>query len=487
MNRLLIPTKHGEVFVTYDGAETDLDLGHYERVINESLNKHSSVTTGKIYQSVIKKERRGDYLGKTVQVIPHVTNQIKKKLFDVAKHTNPDVVITEIGGTVGDIESLPFIEAIRQMRQDIGFNNTLYIHSTLVPYLKSSNEIKTKPTQHSVKELMSLGVKPDAIVLRSEIKVEEQAKEKIALFCDIHKDGIFEVIDVDIIYKVIENLKYQGIDDYICKHFDFKLPKANIDNWLDLISRISKSKEVVPITIVGKYISYQDSYLSVVESLKHACYFLNKKPLIKWIDSHKLTEKNVSLLLSNSKRIIIPGGFGQEGTNGIILAIKFARENKIPLLGICFGMQLCAIEYAKNVLGLKHATSKEFNPDTKEAVVTLVIEHDQLVKEEKKLRLGLQPVRILENTLASKIYGTNLICERHRNAYEINPLYVQKLIDGGLTFSGFHQIFQTPQICELVNHPFFICVQYHPEYLSRPLKPHPLFVGFVKAEGEANG
>jgi len=476
------PYQHGEVFVTQDGAETDLDLGHYERFIDENLNRHSSITTGKIYQTVLKRERRGDYLGATVQVIPHITDQIKKKLVDVARHTNPDVVITEIGGTVGDIESLPFLEAIRQARRDFGYHNTLYIHNTLVPYLKAANEIKTKPTQHSVKELMSMGIHPDIIMLRSEIPISTEHKEKIALFCDVDKDAVFESIDVDVLYEVIVNLHKQNIDDWILKHFQYdEKPEADIRPWQDLIYRIKHLKGDIQIGLVGKYVQLHDAYLSVSEALKHAGYHHNVRIKIKWINADDVDLDNVGLYLHDCDGLLVPGGFGKRATVGKLAAITYARENNMPFFGLCYGMQLAVIEYARNVLGLKDASSTEIDPDTKDPIISL--QRGRLTDEEMggTLRLGLYSCEIKENTKAYEAYKSKEIFERHRHRYEFNNQYLDHFETSDMVISGFNSEYQLVEMVELQNHPWFIAVQFHPEFLSRPLRPHPLFKDFIGA------
>jgi CTP synthase len=478
------PYQHGEVFVTEDGAETDLDLGHYERFIDENLNRHSSITTGKIYQTVLKRERRGDYLGATVQVIPHITDQIKKKLVDVAKHTNPDVVITEIGGTVGDIESLPFLEAIRQARRDFGFNQTLYIHNTLVPYLKAANEIKTKPTQHSVKELMSLGIHPDIIMLRSEQPISQENKEKIALFCDVDRNAVFESLDVEVLYEVIVNLHKQNVDDWILKHFGYDLPKANIKPWEDLIYRIHHLDKEVNIALVGKYVKLHDAYLSVSESLKHAGYFHNTKVNIKWVNAEELDKESIEKEIKSSDGILVPGGFGKRATEGKLQAITYARENNVPFFGLCYGMQLAVIEYAQNVLKIEKANSTEIDPDTPNPVISL--QRGRLSDEDLggTLRLGLYDCEIKEKTKAHQAYQTKLIKERHRHRYEFNNLYLDQFEESHMTLSGYNSEYQLVEMIELDNHPWFVAVQFHPEFLSRPLRPHPLFKDFIKASLE---
>ena len=476
------PLQHGEVFVTDDGAETDLDLGHYERFIDENLNKHSSITTGKIYQSVIKRERRGDYLGATVQVIPHITDQIKKKLFDVAKYTNPDVVITEIGGTVGDIESLPFLEAIRQARHDFGFNNTLYIHNTLVPYLKAANEIKTKPTQHSVKELMSLGIHPDIIVLRSEKPIDQAVKDKIAMFCDVDEDAVFESIDVDVLYEVITKMHEQKIDDKILKHFKYESQMdADVKPWYDLVERIKHLKGKITIGLVGKYVKLHDAYLSVSESLKHAGYFHKKQIEIKWINAEEVDDHNIEENLKDCSGVLVPGGFGHRATKGKIAAIKYAREHQMPFFGICYGMQLAVIEYANNVLNMVGANSTEIDEKTPYPVISLQRGREEDEDLGGTLRLGLYDCDLKEDTKTFKAYDKKVIQERHRHRYEFNNKYLDTFEKSDMIISGFNKDHHLVEIVELKNHPWFIAVQFHPEFLSRPLRPHPLFRDFIEA------
>ncbi|MCK9166820.1 MAG: CTP synthase [Acholeplasmataceae bacterium] len=476
------PYQHGEVFVTDDGAETDLDLGHYERFLDVNLSKEASVSTGKIYSKVIEDERKGKFLGATIQVIPHITNEIKKRLIAAAKISKADVVITEIGGTVGDIESLPFLEAIRQARRDFGFNNTLYIHTTLVPYLKAAKEIKTKPTQHSVKELRSLGITPDMIVLRSEVAISSNIKEKIALFCDIKKEKVFQSVDVDIVYKMILEFKKQNIDEQIIRHFKIasKTNKADLTEWEELIEKISTPKSSVKVAVIGKYTSLKDAYLSVSEALNHASYQLETKIEIVYLDSEKINPSNSYKMLSKFAGILIPGGFGRRGINGKILAIKYARENNIPLLGICLGMQLSLIEFARNVVGLKDATSSEFHPHTKYAVIDLIKgkEGEKLLKPE---RLGLASFTLKPKTLAYRLYRKKHVQERHRHRYEFNLDYQELFTDHGLVFSGLNDFNRGAEIIEYPQNDFYISVQFHPEFISRPLRPHPLFSGFLKA------
>lgn len=475
------PYQHGEVFVTEDGAETDLDLGHYERFIDENLNRHSSITTGKIYQTVIKRERRGDYLGATVQVIPHITDQIKKKLLDVAKHTNPDVVITEIGGTVGDIESLPFLEAIRQARRDFGLHNTLYIHNTLVPYLKAAKELKTKPTQHSVKELMSLGIHPDLIVLRSEGPIQDEIKEKIALFCDVDTKDVFEALDVEVLYETIIKLHEQKIDDTILEHFKYDRKPADIAPWVELVDRIKKLEKKVNIAIVGKYVRLKDAYLSLIEALKHAGYALNRRIEIAWVDAEAVDSNTIGDVLSSCDGIVVPGGFGKRATTGKLAAITYARTKKIPFLGLCYGMQLAVIEYARNVLGLHQADSTEINPDTPNPVISLQRGRSEDEELGGTLRLGLYPCEIKEDTTCYRAYQKKHVHERHRHRYEFNNAYLEQFEESDMIIAGYNSADQLVEIVELKDHPWFVAVQFHPEFVSRPLRPHPLFHAFIKA------
>ena len=475
------PYQHGEVYVTDDGAETDLDLGHYERFIDERLTKESNVTTGKIYSSVIEKERKGEYLGKTVQVIPHITNEIKARLIAAAEASHADVVITEIGGTVGDIESLPFLEAIRQARRDFGYENTMYIHNSLVPYLRAAGEIKTKPTQHSVKELRGIGIQPDAIILRTEVHIDDNVKEKIALFCDVKKEAVVEAVDAKVLYEVALNLKKQGLDELICKHFKFETPEPDMSEWVDLVKKIKGLRKIVNIALVGKYVQLHDAYLSVSEALKHAGYYHDHKVVINWIDANELTDENKQELLGESDGILVPGGFGQRGSDGKMVAIKYARENGIPFLGICFGMQLAAIEYARNVLGLKGANSTELDPTTPYPIIDFLPDQYEGINMGGTLRLGLYDCTVKEDTKTFEAYKTTEIKERHRHRYEFNNAFRSKFNDGSVVISGVNPQMDLVEIFELKNHPWFIACQFHPEFLSRPLKPQPLFRDFVGA------
>lgn len=475
------PYQHGEVFVTDDGAETDLDLGHYERFIDENLSVNSSITTGKIYQAVIEKERRGDFLGATVQVIPHITNEIKSKLQAAATESQADIIITEIGGTVGDIESLPFLEAIRQARRDFGFHNTLYIHNTLVPYLETSGELKTKPTQHSVKELRSLGITPDVIVLRTSHDINNSMREKIALFCDVRKEAVIQCIDERVLFDVALRFQDQKLDDLVCEHFGLQVPVADMSKWVELVNTIKHLEKSVKIALIGKYVALHDAYLSVAESLKHAGYSHKVRIEIEWINSGELTEENIESRLQGCDGILIPGGFGQRGINGKIIAIKYAREKKIPLLGLCLGMQLSIIEFARNVCGLPEANSTEFDPDTIYNVIDYLPEQYVGIHLGGTLRLGLYNCVVQKNTLAHHAYGQDHIKERHRHRYEFNNKFKKLLEKHGMIFSGINPETKLCEMIELAGHPWFVATQFHPEFLSRPDRPHPLFRDFIGA------
>ncbi|MGY3715969.1 CTP synthase [Sutcliffiella cohnii] len=475
------PYQHGEVFVTDDGAETDLDLGHYERFIDINLNKYSNVTTGKIYSTVIKKERRGDYLGGTVQVIPHITNEIKERVFRAGRETKADVVITEIGGTVGDIESLPFLEAIRQIKSDIGRDNVMYIHCTLVPYLSAAGELKTKPTQHSVKELRSLGIQPNLIVLRSEHPISQDMKDKIALFCDIDERAVIESIDADTLYAVPLSYQEQKMDQIVCEHLKLICNDADMADWKLLVDKVRNLKKVTTIGLVGKYVELQDAYISVAESLRHAGYQFDSDISIKWINAEEVTEENVASVLRDVDGILVPGGFGDRGVEGKIAATRYARENKVPFLGICLGMQLASVEYARNVLGLKDAHSSELNPETKHSIIDLLPEQKDIEDLGGTLRLGLYACKLKEGTLAKEAYGEEVIYERHRHRYEFNNEYRQQMEEAGFIFSGTSPDGRLVEIVEIKDHPWFLACQFHPEFKSRPNRPQPLFRDFVQA------
>lgn len=476
------PYEHGEVFVTDDGAETDLDLGHYERFIDEELTKNSSVTMGKIYQSVIEKERRGDYLGRTVQVIPHITNEIKSKIYGF-EETETDIVITEVGGTVGDIEGLSIIEAIRQVGLEKNKEDVLYIHVTLLPYIFGSNEIKSKPTQHSVKELQSLGIKPDILVCRTERDIPENIREKLSLFCNVRKTSVIQNKTADCLYAVPLMLEEEGLAREVCNHL--KLDRYIPDNskWEEMIENIRNiDKDMfVNVGLVGKYVKLEDSYLSVIESLYHAGFANNVKVKVKLINSEKITRNNVKEQLQGMDAIVIPGGFGDRGIEGMIETIKYVRENNIPFLGICLGMQMTVVEYARNVLGIRDANSAEFNEDNNNQVIHIMEEQKGISKKGGTMRLGAYPCIIKEGSLAEKVYGTKEISERHRHRFEYNNEYREQLETAGLKVSGTSPDGLLVEMVELENHPYFIAGQFHPELKSRPNRPAPLFVGLIAA------
>ena len=478
------PYQHGEVFVTEDGAETDLDLGHYERFIDVNLGQYSNVTAGRVYSSIIEKERRGDYLGRTVQVIPHVTNEIKSRVLLAGESSDADVVITEIGGTTGDIESLPFLEAIRQIRSDLGRENVCYIHCTLLPYIKAAGEMKTKPTQQSVKELRGLGIQPDIIVVRNELALTDELRAKISLFCDIPKQNVIESRDVSNLYQLPLNLKAQKIDDIVLKHFNLTAKEADMEEWTSLVERVDNLKDEVRIALVGKYVELHDAYISVVESLKHAGYKHNSKVKIDWIQSEDITEENVHEYLKEADGILVPGGFGNRGVEGKITTIKYARENKIPFFGICLGMQLAAVEFARNVCGLTGAHSSELDPNTPYPIINLLPDQENVVEMGGTLRLGSYPCTLTEGSQAHKEYGEINITERHRHRYEFNNFYRERLTNKGLVLSGVSPDGRLVEIVELPEHPWFVAGQFHPEFKSRPEKAHPLFAGFIKASLE---
>ncbi len=476
------PYQHGEVFVTDDGAETDLDLGHYERFIDESLGQYSNVTTGKVYWNVITKERRGDYLGGTVQVIPHITNEIKESIQRVAQSdANPDVVITEIGGTVGDIESQPFLEAIRQCRGDLGAENTLYIHVTLLPYLPMSGELKTKPTQHSVKELRSIGIQPDIIVLRSEQEVEADMKAKISLFCNVDQNAVIENLDAPELYEVPLMLEKAGLADLVTTKLGLPQNKPDLAEWKNLVYNAKNLEKKATIAIVGKYVELHDAYLSVAEALRHGGIANNTEVDIKWVHSEDLNAQNIDRILGGVDGIVVPGGFGNRGIEGKIEAIRYARENKVPFLGLCLGLQLAVIEYARNVAGMPSAASIELQPDTDTPVISLMEEQKKISNMGGTMRLGAYPCVLKKDSLAEKVYGKTEITERHRHRYEVNDAYVDELEKAGMIFSGKSPDGVLVEMVELADHPYFIATQAHPEFKSRPNKAHPLFDGLIRA------
>ena len=477
------PCEHGEVFVTDDGAETDLDLGHYERFIDESLTKNSSITTGRIYSEVIEKERKGDYLGKTVQVVPHITNAIKEKVYKF-KDSDIDVVITEIGGTVGDIESLPFIEAIRQVGLEQKREDVLYIHVTLLPYITGSNELKSKPTQHSVKELQSYGIKPDILVCRSDLEIPEGMKEKIALFCNVRKENVIHNSTVDVLYEVPLMLEREGLAKVVCDHLNLEKSEPQNAKWEEMIADIKAIKDdsTVKVAIVGKYISLEDSYLSVVESLKHGGFANHVKVDIDFVDSELIVNDEVAKsILSKYDGILVPGGFGNRGTEGKIVAIKYARENNVPFLGICLGMQMAVVEFARNVLGLSDADSTEFNTRTKNPLIHIMETQKEVKKKGGTMRLGAYPCKVKEGSLAEKIYGAKEISERHRHRFEFNNDYRAKIEEAGMVISGTSPDNMLVEMVEIPSNKFFIAGQFHPEFKSRPDRPAPLFKEFIKA------
>ncbi|EKU47183.1 CTP synthase [Staphylococcus massiliensis] len=476
------PYQHGEVFVTDDGAETDLDLGHYERFIDINLNKYSNVTAGKVYSQVLKKERRGDYLGGTVQVIPHITNEIKSRLLLAGESTNADVVITEIGGTTGDIESLPFIEAIRQIRSDLGRDNVMYVHCTLLPYIKAAGEMKTKPTQHSVKELRGLGIQPDLIVVRTEYEMGQELKDKIALFCDIDKESVIECRDAESLYEIPLQLSKQDMDDIVIERLDLDVKyDTQLDAWNQLLNTVNNLNGSVKIALVGKYVSLQDAYLSVAESLKHAGYPFHKDIEIKWIDSSEVNDSNAKEYLEDVDGILVPGGFGFRASEGKISAIRYARENNVPFFGICLGMQLATVEFARNVVGLEGAHSAELNPSTPYPIIDLLPEQKDIEDLGGTLRLGLYPCKIKAGTKASEIYTDSLIEERHRHRYEFNNDFRERLEENGMIFSGTSPDGRLVEMIELKENDFFVACQFHPEFLSRPNRPQPIFKAFIEA------
>ncbi len=475
------PFQHGEVFVTQDGAETDLDLGHYERFTDTSMSRLNSVTTGLIYQSVINKERRGDYNGGTVQVIPHITNEIKERILRVAKETNPSAVITEIGGTVGDIESLPFLEAIRQLRKEVGKRNVLYMHVTLLPWIAAAGEMKTKPTQHSVKELRSIGIQPDILVCRSDRPIPVGLKQKLSEFCDVPVECVITSPDARSIYEVPVILEREGLAEQVLNLLQMEQRQPNMTQWENMVDRMYNPKYTVEIAIVGKYVRLGDAYLSVVESLRHAAIATHGDLRLRWVNSEVLENEPPENYLAGVDGIIVPGGFGSRGIDGKIAAIKYARDRQIPFLGLCLGMQCSVIEWARNVEGLSNANSAEFDPYTDNPVINLLPEQQDVVDLGGTMRLGLYPCRVLPNTLAFQLYQEEVIYERHRHRYEFNNVYRSQLLDSGYLVSGTSPDGRLVEIIEYPKHPFFIACQFHPEFQSRPNAPHPLFKGFMTA------
>lgn len=475
------PFQHGEVFVTEDGAETDLDLGHYERFTDTSMSRLNSVTTGSIYQAVLNKERRGDYQGGTVQVIPHITNEIKERVLRVAQNTNPDVVITEIGGTVGDIESLPFLEAIRQFRKDVGRRNVLYMHVTLIPWIPAAGEMKTKPTQHSVKELRSIGIQPDILVCRSDRPLPPGLKEKMSGFCDVPAECVITSQDARSIYEVPLILEREGLAHQAIDLLQLEQRTPDLTQWATLVERLYSPKSQIEIAIVGKYVQLNDAYLSVTEALRHAAIAADSQLNLRWVNSEDIQDHGAATYLETVDGIVVPGGFGIRGVDGKIAAIEYARTHNIPFLGLCLGMQCSVIEWARHIARLEGANSAEFDPEVKNPVINLLPEQQDVVDLGGTMRLGLYPCRLVPNTLAFSLYQEEVIYERHRHRYEFNNAYRNLFVETGYTVSGTSPDGRLVEIIELPNHPFFIASQFHPEFQSRPSSPHPLFKGFVQA------
>ena len=481
------PIQHGEVFVTADGCETDLDLGHYERFIDEELNYTSNITNGKIYSGVIEKERRGDYLGATIQIVPHISNEIKNKIYEAGATSKADIVITEIGGTVGDIESAVMMESLRQFRLETGKENSFFVHTTLVPYLYGSNELKTKPTQNSIIELRRLGIQPDIVVTRSNMSLGESIRKKIALFGSIPVENIIEAIDAKNIYEIPINFHNQNIEEIILKQFEMPVKISRLKYWKDLINTVNNLENEIEIALVGKYTELHDAYISVVESLKHAGYKYNTKININWVDSEKL-EKDIDLeeVFKNTNGIIVPGGFGIRGTTGMINAIEYARVKNIPFLGLCLGMQLAVIEFARNVCDINDATSTEFNPLCENPIIDLMADQKSIINMGGTLRLGNYECSLKDGSLVKEFYGQKNILERHRHRYEFNNKYRDILEEKGLVFSGMNEKANLVEIIELPTNKFHVACQFHPEFKSRPTKPHPLFDNFIKASIKKN-
>jgi len=474
------PYQHGEVFVTDDGAETDLDLGHYERFIDENLSSHHSVTAGSIYSAVIDKERRGDYLGATVQVIPHVTGQIKHSILSAAD-SNPDVVISEIGGTVGDIEGLPFLESVRQLKREVGRDNCLFIHVTLVPYLQAAGEAKTKPTQHSVKELRAIGIQPDIIVCRADRPLPQSLRDKIALFCNVDKEAVIYNCDAETLYEVPLLLEKEGLDDLVCQMLAIEAPAPDLTQWIQLVKDVKSPSDKVKIALVGKYVQLHDAYLSVAEALSHGGIYSHLQVEIKWINAEELQKKDVPALLKDVHGIVVPGGFGERGIEGKIAAIQYARLNGIPYLGLCLGMQMAVVEFARNVMGLEGAHSTEISPNNPYPIIDLMPDQRNISDKGGTMRLGRYLCSLKEGTLAYKAYEEEEIWERHRHRYEFNNEYLDAFEKAGMRIAGYNPERNLVEIVELPDHPWFVGVQFHPEFRSRPNRPHPLFRDFVAA------
>jgi CTP synthase len=478
------PYQHGEVFVTDDGAETDLDLGHYERFIDENLSINSNVTTGKIYWTVLNKERRGDYLGGTVQVIPHITNEIKERIYRVGKNSDTDVVITEIGGTVGDIESTPFLEAIRQFVAEVGRQNAMYIHVTLVPYISGSNELKSKPTQHSVKELLSIGIQPNVIVCRTEQEIPKEMAKKISLFCNVREEDIIQNMTAPSLYDVPMMLEQEGLAACVCHHLGLENRTPDLTEWIQMTERQKRATETVTIGLVGKYVALPDAYLSVAEALRHGGIPNDVKVEILWIDSEKITADNVAETLGACDGVIVPGGFGDRGIEGMVTAIQYAREQKVPLFGICLGMQMAVVEYARHCAGLPEANSAEFQPEGTQNVIDIMEDQKDVTNLGGTMRLGLYPCKLSTGSRVREIYGEELIYERHRHRFEVNNAFRRQLVENGLQMTGISPDGKLVEIVELEDHPWFVGVQFHPEFKSRPNKPQKLFTAFIAAAAQ---
>lgn len=478
------PIQHGEVFVTDDGTETDLDLGHYERFIDESLDKNSNVTTGKVYWSVLQKERHGDFGGGTVQVIPHITNEIKSRFYRGKEVDEERIAIIEVGGTVGDIESQPFLEAIRQFQHDVGHENAILIHVTLIPYLKASGEMKTKPTQASVKELQGIGIQPDVIVCRSEHPLTTEIKDKIALFCNVLSSHVLQNLDVEYLYEAPLAMEKENLAQVVCESLHLPCPEPDLSDWTHMVEALRHPNKEVTIALVGKYTQLHDAYLSVVEALKHGGIASHANVHLKWVDSELVTEENVAEYLSDVDGVLVPGGFGNRGIEGMITAIRYARENKIPFLGLCLGMQLTIVEYARNVLGYHDAHSIEMNPNTMHPVIALMPDQNGIEDIGGTLRLGAYPCVLADGSKAQELYGTKEISERHRHRYEVNNDFRKALTENGMVLSGVSPDGRIVEMVELSDHPFYIATQAHPEFKSRPNRPHPLFRGLIAAAAE---
>lgn len=475
------PYQHGEVFVTEDGAETDLDVGHYERFVDENSTKYANFTTGRIYQSVIDKERRGDFLGQTVQVIPHITNEIKERVTLIEKVAQPDIVISEIGGTVGDIESLPFLEAIRQLKFDLGKERVMYIHVTLIPYIRVAGELKTKPTQHSVKELRSIGIQPDVLVCRTEQDLSEDTKAKLALFCDVPKEAVIQLKDADSIYQVPLMLAQEGLDYQVIKVLDLHCREADLIEWRAMVTKVENLNNTVNVALVGKYVQLPDAYLSIAEALKHAGFQFNTEVKIRWVCAEKMEKEGPEKLLQDIDAILVPGGFGERGIEGKIATARYARENRIPFLGICLGMQCAVIEFARHVCNLEGANSSEFNISSPHPVIHLMPDQEGINDKGGTMRLGVYPCRLTAGCKVQQAYGTDEVIERHRHRYEVNNDYRETLEANGITISGLSPDGKLVEIIEIPEHPWFVGCQFHPEFKSRPNRPHPLFSGFIRS------